>query len=240
MTGTTAAAEARLARLDWRKIEVMLAGEGHARTGPLLSADACEAIAGLFDDDGRFRATIEMARHGYGEGRYRYFAEPPPSPVGEFRTAFYARLAPIANAMTAAMGREERYPASLAAFRRRCHEAGQRCPTPLLLRYEAGGYNRLHRDLYGELSFPLQVAICLSRPGVDFTGGAFLLVEQSPRRQSRGEAIDLAQGEAVIFPTFERPVQGRRGTYRAAMRHGASRVLTGRRHVLGLIFHDAA
>ena len=181
-----------------------------------------------------------MARHGFGEGSYRYFAAPLPELVAELRAAFYARLAPIANEMTAAMGREERYPENLAAFAERCRAAGQTRPTPLLLRYEAGGYNRLHRDLYGELAFPLQVAICLSEPGVDFTGGAFLLFEQSPRRQSRGEAIDLVRGEAVVFPTFERPVQGKRGVYRAAMRHGASRILSGRRLVLGLIFHDAA
>ncbi len=232
--------ERTLDTLDWQAVEADLARLGHARLGPLLTGPACDALAGMFDDEARFRTTVEMARHGYGEGRYRYFADPLPAPVGDLRRDFYARLAPIANRMTAEMGRELDYPDTLDAFRARCRAAGQARPTPLLLRYETGGHNRPHRDLYGELHFPLQVAICLSRPGVDFTGGAFLLVEQSPRRQSRGEAIDLAQGEAVVFPTFERPVAGRRGTYRAAMRHGASRILSGRRHVLGLIFHDAA
>ncbi len=230
----------KIEKLDWNGIESDLSTLGHARLGPLLKPTDCVGLAAMFDDDARFRATVEMARHGYGEGRYRYFADPPPELVGGLRAAFYSHLTPIANRMTAAMGRAERYPATLEEFRGRCWAAGQGRPTPLLLRYDAGGHNRLHRDLYGELLFPLQVAICLSKPGVDFTGGAFLLVEQSPRRQSRGEAIDLVQGEAVIFPTFERPVAGRRGTYRAAMRHGASRVLTGRRHVLGLIFHAAA
>ena len=232
--------EQALDELDWEAVETDLAGLGHARVGPLLTERACKAFAAMFDDEARFRATIDMTRHGYGEGRYRYFADPLPGPVADLRRDFYARLAPLANRMTAAMGRDLDYPDTLDAFRTRCRAAGQAQPTPLLLRYERGGHNRLHRDLYGELHFPLQVAICLSRPGVDFTGGAFLLVEQSPRRQSRGEAIDLAQGEAVIFPTFERPVAGRRGTYRAAMRHGTSRILSGRRHVLGLIFHDAA
>ncbi len=180
-----------------------------------------------------------MARHRFGEGDYAYFAEPLPPLVAALRTAFYRRLAALANRMAEQLGREVRYPPTLAAYRRRCRAAGQSKPTPLLLHYRAGGYNRLHRDLYGPLTFPLQAAVMLSRPGTDYEGGEFLLVENLPRQQSRGEAIRAERGEVVIFPVFERPVAGKRGTLRAAMRHGMSRLHRGERYVLGIIFHDA-
>lgn len=180
-----------------------------------------------------------MERHRFGVGRYGYYAEPLPAEVDALRTALYAELAPLANAMTAELGREERYPRTLAAYRRRCAAAGQTKPTPLLLRYESGGSNRLHQDLYGELAFPFQATALLSRPGRDFEGGSFLLVENRPRQQSLGEAVDLAQGELVIFPVRERPVAGARTMLRAQVRHGMSRVTRGERFALGILFHDA-
>ncbi len=216
------------------------AERGHARAGPLLAPAECRDLVRLFDDEARFRTTVEMARHRFGEGRYRYFAYPLPRLVGSLRQGLYRRLAPLANAMMAELGRAHRYPDRLDAFLEQCRAAGQGRPTPLLLRYEAGGYNRLHRDLYGEVLFPLQAAICLSKPELDFTGGAFLLVEQSPRMQARAEAIQLGQGEIIVFPTAERPVVGKRGFHRAQMRHGVSRITGGQRHTLGIIFHDAA
>lgn len=230
---------ARLAGLDWATIEAAVREQGYARTPKLLSAAECRSLIALYPDDGRFRSRVDMARHRFGEGDYAYFAEPLPPLVAALRAAFYRRLAPMANRMAEELGREARYPPTLAAYRRRCRAAGQSKPTPLLLHYRAGGYNRLHRDLYGPLTFPLQAAAMLSRPGADYEGGEFLLVENLPRQQSRGEAIRAGRGEVVIFPVFERPVAGKRGTLRATMRHGMSRLHRGERYVLGLIFHDA-
>lgn len=240
MTPMTRSIEERIAALHWPDIEAAVGERGYARTPRLLSAAECRSLTALYGDDQRFRARIDMARHGFGLGDYAYFAEPLPEPVAALRRALYARLAPLANRMTEAMGGEVRYPKTLDAYRRRCHAAGQRRPTPLLLRYRAGGYNNLHRDLYGELLFPLQAAAMLSRPGADYEGGEFLLVENRPRRQARGEAIAAEQGELLIFPVYERPVAGKRGILKAAMRHGVSRLHKGERYALGIIFHDAA
>jgi len=182
---------------------------------------------------------VVMQRHGFGQGEYQYFDHPLPPAVASWRSALYARLAPLANAWAAAMGQPADFPADHAAYLARCHAAGQLRPTPLLLRYVEGDYNCLHQDLYGELQFPLQLTVLLSRPGEDFTGGEFVLTEQRPRMQSRAEVVSLAQGEAVIFAVNQRPVAGTRGTYRVTMRHGVSRVRSGRRHTLGIIFHDA-
>jgi len=239
-----AVAAARVAGLDWAAVGAALDERGLARAGTVLTADEAAATAALFDDSARFRSTVVMPRHGYGEGVYRYFDYPLPAAVAALRAAFYERLAPVANRWQAALGEVDRgagaYPAALADYLARCRAAGQARATPLLLSYEAGGYNRLHQDLYGTEAFPLQVAIALDRPGVDYDGGALLVVEQSPRRQSRGEAIVPAQGEAVVFATRVRPARGRRGVYRAQLRHGVATVTRGRRRTLGLIFHDAA
>jgi hypothetical protein len=230
----------RLAALRWEAIEEDIRARGYARTSRLLTAAECNALIAFYPDDASFRSRVRMDRHNFGEGDYAYFAEPLPELVAALRIELYARLAPVANRMMADLGREARYPRTLGAYRRRCHAAGQRKPTPLLLHYGAGGYNRLHRDLYGELVFPLQVMVMLSRPGRDFEGGAFLLVENRPRQQSLGEAVLPERGELVIFPVNERPVAGRRGTLRATMRHGVSRVHAGERFTLGVIFHDTA
>ena len=194
----------------------------------------------MYDDDARFRKRIVMENHGYGRGEYKYFAYPLVDPIGALRETLYPALAEVANLWRARSGLEQIFPPTLAAWIDRCHAAGQNRPTPLLLRYEAGGFNCLHQDLYGELVFPLQVAILLDRPGQDFEGGEFMLVEQRPRAQSRGDIVRLRQGEAVIFPVRERPVAGKRGFYRSAMRHGVATIVSGRRHTLGIIFHDAA
>lgn len=231
--------EARVAALDWSALEAALDGDGFATTPPVLTPGECTALAALFADARRFRTRVDMARFRFGLGEYRYFARPLPRLVTALRTAFYRRLAPLANRWAAALGAPLRYPAELPAWLARCAAAGQTRPTPLLLRYTAGGYNCLHRDLYGPLVFPLQVTIGLGRPGEDHVGGEFLLVEQRPRAQSRGSAIVLGQGEAVVFPTRERPVAGTRGVYRAGMRHGVSCVRAGERFTLGLVFHDA-
>lgn len=237
---TETALRKRIRALDWPAIETAIAERGYARTRPVLTAATCRTLAALYPDDSRFRSRIDMARYRFGAGDYGYFAEPLPAVVAALRGALYQHLAPIANRMTAELGAEPRYPKSLEAYRRRCREAGQTKPTPLLLRYTAGGYNCLHRDLYGELLFPLQATIMLSRRGVDYEGGEFLLVENRPRQQSRGEAIAAEQGEMLIFPVYERPVEGKRGMLRAAMRHGVSRIHAGERYALGIIFHDAA
>ncbi|WP_316976373.1 2OG-Fe(II) oxygenase [Shumkonia mesophila] len=229
----------RVSRVDWPAVAAELAGQGAAMLGTLLAPDECREIAALYADDGRFRNRIVMARHGFGQGEYKYFAYPLPGPIGDLRTALYARLAPVANQWNERMGLGERYPADHEEFLARCHEAGQIRPTPLLLRYETGDYNCLHQDLYGELAFPLQVVILLSEPGKDFTGGEFVLTEQRPRMQSRPEVVALGQGEAAVFAVHHRPVAGTRGVYRVNMRHGVSRVRSGRRHTLGVIFHDA-
>jgi hypothetical protein len=228
-----------LARIDWPGVEAALDRDGFALLERLLTPRECGAIARLFDDDARFRSTVDMARHRFGEGRYRYFAAPLPPAVAALRAGLYPRLAPVANRWAEALGEARRFPPTLARYLAECAANGQRRPTPLVLRYWPGGWNALHQDLYGELVFPLQVTVMLDRPDVDFTGGEFLLVEQRPRMQSRGHAIALAQGDAVVFACRTRPASGTRGTYRVGVRHGVSTVRTGRRTTLGVIFHDA-
>ena len=225
---------------DWHRIEAELDETGCAVTAPLLDADACAALRACYDSEDLFRPKVVMARHGFGRGEYKYFAYPLPKQVEALRTALYPRLVPIANRWEAALGRERRFPEDHAGFLETCHSAGQGKPTPLLLRYGPGDYNCLHQDLYGEQVFPLQVAILLSAPGAEFTGGEFVLTEQRPRMQSRVEVVPLTQGSGVIFAVNERPVRGTRGPYRVKMRHGVSRLRTGSRHSLGVIFHDAA
>ena len=227
------------AGIDWTDAAVELDAHGCAIVGPLLSPKECRAISDLYGADEPFRNRIVMARHGFGRGEYKYFAYPVPSTIAELRATLYPELAQIANRWNAQMGVAVQYPAAHEAFLQRCHEAGQTKPTPLLLQYGAGDYNCLHQDLYGEHVFPLQIAILLSEPGTEFTGGEFLLTEQRPRMQSRAEVVPLRQGEGVIFPVHHRPVQGTRGIYRVNMRHGVSRVRSGQRHTLGIIFHDA-
>ncbi len=238
-SGRDAPLPARIAALDWARIAAELDTHGCATTGPLLAADDCAALAARYDDDVHFRSRIVMARHGFGRGEYKYFAYPLPDAVAALRTALYPPLAEIANRWNEALGTAVRFPPDHAAFLARCHAAGQTRPTPLLLRYGEGDYNCLHQDLYGEHVFPLQLTMLLSRPGIDFTGGEFLLTEQRPRMQSRAEVVPLGFAEGVIFPVHHRPVAGTRGTYRVTMRHGVSRVRSGRRHTLGVIFHDA-
>ena len=228
----------RIAALDWSGIADALDGHGYATTPPLLTGAECRALIEGYDDADRFRSRVVMARHGYGRGEYQYYAYPLPTLIGELRAALYPALAGIANRWSAALGMAG-FPADHAGFLARCHAAGQWRPTPLLLRYGPGDYNCLHQDLYGDLHFPLQAAILLSRPGEDFTGGEFVLTEQRPRMQSRAEVVTLHQGEAVVFATNQRPVAGTRRTYRVAMRHGVSRLHAGHRHTLGIIFHDA-
>ena len=235
-----AAASARLAAPDWARLAHDLDDRGCAVVPALLSREECRAHAALYAEPAHFRSRVVMARHGYGRGEYRYFTYPLPSLVAELRTTLYPPLARIANLWQAAMKFETRFPPLHADFLARCHAAGQRRPTPLLLQYEAGDYNCLHQDLYGEHVFPLQLAILLSQPGEDFAGGEFVLTEQRPRMQSRVEVVPLAQGDAVIFAVRQRPMQGSRGNYRVNLRHGVSRVTQGRRHTLGIIFHDAA
>jgi hypothetical protein len=230
----------RLARCDWAAVGQRLDEAGSASLGVLLGARECRALAKLYAAERRFRSTIDMARHRFGEGQYRYFAAPLPELVAELREAAYVHLAPLANRWMERLGRAERYPARLDAFLAACHARGQTRPTPLLLRYTAGGFNCLHQDLYGAIAFPLQIVVLLSRPGGDFRGGELLLVEQRPRSQSRGEAIALRQGEALVFPNRFRPVAGARGDYRVVVRHGVSPVRAGERTSLGIIFHDAA
>jgi hypothetical protein len=205
----------------------------------LLDAADCRALAALYENEARFRSRVIMARHGYGQGEYKYFAYPLPDLVARLRGALYERLAPIANRWNEALRLAPRYPAAHADFLERCHRAGQTKPTPLLLRYAAGDYNRLHQDLYGEHVFPLQATILLSAPEQDFTGGEFVLVEQRPRMQSRAEIVPLAQGDAVVFAVHHRPAAGARGFHRVILRHGVSRLRSGHRMTLGVIFHDA-
>jgi uncharacterized protein len=229
-----------LEEFDWSAIGAELDGQGWAILPKLLAPEACEAIAGLYDQGEGFRSHIVMARHGFGRGEYRYFAYPLTPLVASLRSALYAPLAPIANRWHARMGMEARFPADHAAFLARCHAASQIRPTPLLLRYGPGDYNCLHQDVYGAHVFPLQAAILLSEPGAAFEGGEFVLTEQRPRMQSRAMVVPLGQGDAVIFAVNSRPVEGTRGTYRVKLRHGVSALRAGRRHTLGLIFHDAA
>jgi uncharacterized protein len=229
----------RVQALDWSRIENDLASQGSAVLQGLLSLEECREITAFYPDDTRFRSRIVMGRHGFGRGEYKYFAYPLPDLLEGFRTALYPRLAPVANRWNELMRIDVRYPARHADFLDLCHEAGQTRPTPLLLQYEAEDYNCLHQDLYGDLAFPLQVAILLSEPGRDHTGGEFVLTEQRPRMQTRAEVAPLRQGDGLIFPVHHRPVRGTRGSYRVNMRHGVSRVRSGRRHTLGIIFHDA-
>jgi uncharacterized protein len=230
---------ARVSSLDWGLIAAELNAHGCAVIRALLQADECASLTSIYSDDTRFRSRVVMARHGFGRGEYKYFSYPLPPIVEMLRTALYPPLVVVANDWNAHLGLDVRYPTAHAAFLQRCHSAGQTRPTPLLLQYAAGDYNCLHQDVYGEHVFPLQATCLLSRPGVDFTGGEFALTEQRPRMQSRLEVVPLDQGDAVIFAVRERPVQGTRGWYRVNLRHGVSRVRSGHRHTLGVIFHDA-
>jgi uncharacterized protein len=225
--------------VDWPRIETSLDECGYATIPHLLSPASCRALASLYFDDARFRSRIVMTRHGFGKGEYKYFDHPLPDIVTALRSMLYPRLVPIANRWMSILGIDVRYPPHHAAFIRRCHAAGQLRPTPLLLQYGADDYNCLHQDLYGEHVFPLQVAVLLSQPGRDFSGGEFVLTEQRPRMQSRVEVVPLTQGDAAIFAVSQRPVQGTRGAYRVNMRHGVSRLRSGHRYTLGIIFHDA-
>ena len=232
-------AEARVAAYDWQAVTGDLGNYGCAVLKKFLSPEECRGIAALYPDESHFRSCIQMARHGFGKGEYRYFKYPLPDLLGRVRTALYPRLATVANEWNGRMGIGERYPAAHASFLKRCHDAGQTRPTPLLLQYVAGDFNCLHQDLYGDLAFPIQVAILLSEPGKDFTGGEFVLTEQRPRMQSRAEVVPLRQGDAVAFAVHNRPVRGSKGNYRVNLRHGVSRVRSGMRHTVGIIFHDA-
>lgn len=228
-----------MAALDWAVIEADLDAHGCAVVPALLDDAACAALAASYAEPSLFRSRVVMERHGFGRGEYRYFSYPLPDRVARLRSGLYPPLAAIANRWHAALAIDSRFPPSHADFIARCHAAGQLRPTPLLLQYQAGDYNCLHQDLYGEQVFPLQVAVLLSTPGEDFTGGEFVLTEQRPRMQSRAEVVPLQRGDAVIFPVNLRPVNGARGPYRVAMRHGVSRLRSGSRHTLGIIFHDA-
>jgi hypothetical protein len=232
--------EERLGRVAWQGVEDQLDELGYATTGPLLSAEECRGVAEMYDQAARFRSRIVMRRHAFGEGEYQYFAHPLPELVAGLRRLTYPHLVGIANRWQEALGLSQRYPEDLGAYLAACHAAGQTRPTPLLLKYGPGDYNRLHQDLYGALNFPLQMAILLSAPGRDFEGGEFVLAEQRPRTQLRAEVVPLGQGEAVIFAVNFRPTRGSRGFYRLSMRHGVSRIRAGARYTLGIIFHDAA
>jgi uncharacterized protein len=240
MTATTAASLAdRVQSLDWEELRDQFESRGFAVTSPLLGAGECRELADLFDG-GRFRSTIDMARHRFGDGRYRYFDHPLPAAIQELRASFYPRLAPIANDWSARLGGDaDAFPLSHDELLQRCRDAGQARPTPLILRYGEGDWNALHQDLYGEVYFPFQVLTVLSESGVDFEGGQFVLVEQRPRAQSRAHVLDPPQGAFVIFPTRERPNEGKRGYHRVGLRHGVSTITSGSRTALGVIFHDA-
>jgi hypothetical protein len=224
---------------DWARLADELDARGHAVLESVLSEEQCRALAALYPRDDSFRSRVVMERHGFGRGEYKYFGYPLPDAIARLRTGIYPQLAPIANRWNEALGIATRFPEEHAHFIERCHAAGQRRPTPLLLRYGADDYNCLHQDLYGEHVFPLQLTILLSEPGRDFTGGEFVLAEQRPRMQSRAEVVPLHQGDAVVFAVQHRPVHGRRGVYRVNLRHGVSRVRSGERHTAGIIFHDA-
>jgi uncharacterized protein len=230
---------ARVAAIDWTQAGSDLDAQGCAVLKGLLSAEECRALAALYSEERHFRSRVVMGRHGFGRGEYKYFSYPLPKLIAELRPALYAPLRVVADRWNEAMGIDIRYPESHDAFLRRGHAAGQVRPTPLLLQYGPGDYNCLHQDLYGEHVFPLQVAILLSEPGPDFSGGEFVLTEQRPRMQSRAEVVPLLQGDAVAFAVHHRPVQGTRGFYRVNMRHGVSRIRSGHRHTVGVIFHDA-
>jgi uncharacterized protein len=232
-------AHVKLTNVDWPRIARELDDSGAAMVPGLLSPAECLSLVTMYPDNSQFRSRVVMARHGFGRGEYKYFDYPLPALVQDLREKLYPHLAPIANRWNEAMNIEVRYPASHAEYLDRCHAAGQLRPTPLLLQYGVGDYNCLHQDLYGEHVFPLQVAILLSQPGADFSGGEFVLTEQRPRMQSRPEVVPLQQGDAVVFAVHHRPVRGAHGIYRVNMRHGVSRVRGGHRHTVGLIFHDA-
>ena len=225
---------------DWGDIASSLDEHGTAVMDGLLTPAECAGIAGLYAEEAHFRSHVHMARHGFGRGEYRYFGYPLPGLVAALRTSLYRRLAPIANRWNERLGLDSRYPPHHGDFIAQCRAAGQARPTPLILQYGPGDFNCLHQDLYGNLAFPLQVAVLLSEPGTDFTGGEFVLTEQRPRMQSRAEVVPLRKGDAVVFAVHQRPVQGTKGVYRVNMRHGVSRVRSGSRHTLGIIFHDAA
>jgi len=225
--------------IDWSAVAAALNGQGSAVVERLLEPAECRSLAALYCKDGLFRSRVVMSRHGFGRGEYQYFSYPLPDLVAQLRAAFYPHLAPIANRWNELLNRDVQYPTQHAEYLKRCAEAGQVRPTPLLLQYAAGDYNCLHQDLYGEHVFPLQVAVLLSQPGEDFTGGEFVLTEQRPRMQSRAEVVPLRRGDAVIFAVHHRPVKGVRGMYRVNLRHGVSRIRSGHRHTLGVIFHDA-
>lgn len=240
---TTLASSMRIAErvkaLDWERISQDLDAQGNALIEHLLSPSECQALADLYSKDDIFRSRVVMGRHGFGRGEYKYFSYPLPELIANLRTAVYPQLVPIANRWNTALDIEVRFPAQHDEFLERCHQAGQVRPTPLLLQYEADDYNCLHQDLYGEHVFPLQLAILLSEPGKDFTGGEFVLTEQRPRMQSRPMVVPLRQGDGVVFAVHQRPVQGTRGVYRVNLRHGVSRIRSGHRHTAGIIFHDA-
>lgn len=235
-----AAVTERLGTVDWLRISSELDARGNTRLPALLSPDECRLLVNGYDDGARYRSRVVMARHGFGQGEYKYYSYPLPPLVQELRGALYPRLVAVANRWAQTLGLGIRYPESHEEFLARCHAAGQSRPTPLLLRYEADDYNCLHQDLYGEHVFPLQVALLLSEPGRDFSGGEFVMTEQRPRMQSRPEVVQLRQGDAAVFAAHQRPMQGARGIYRVQLRHGVSRLHSGRRHTLGIIFHDAA
>jgi hypothetical protein len=230
---------ARIAALDWTRIEREVSERGFAPTGRVLAPSECRALIAIYPERERFRSRIDMERLRFGRGEYKYLARPLPPLIEALRAELYRKLAPIANRWAEALGERERYPAVLGDFLERCRQGGQDKPTPLLLRYQAGGFNCLHQDLYGEIAFPLQFTCVLSRRGHDYDGGELLFVEQCPRAQSRGDTVALEQGEGVIFANRYRPIKGARGYYRAAMRHGVTTLRSGVRHALGIIFHDA-
>jgi uncharacterized protein len=232
--------EARASGCDWERVSGDLDLAGSAVLPALLSAEECDALAELYPAEERFRSRVVMAKHGFGRGEYKYFRYPLPQPVASLRTALYPHLVRVANRWNEALALDVRYPATHEEFLARCRAAGQTRPTPLLLRYQAGDYNCLHQDVYGDHVFPLQVAILLSQPGRDFTGGEFVMTEQRPRMQSRAEVVPLHQGDAVVFTVRSRPVRGTRGVYRVNIRHGVSRLRSGIRFVAGIIFHDAS
>jgi uncharacterized protein len=230
----------RIAGIDWPRVAADLDAQGWAILPGLLSHAETDSVASLYGREDGFRSRVVMARHGYGRGEYRYFSYPLPPLVEALRTTAYPRLAPIANGWQARMGKEVRFPDEHAAFLARCHDAGQTRPTPLLLQYGPGDYNCLHRDLYGEHVFPLQIAILLGEPGADFTGGEFVMTEQRPRMQTRPMVLPLRKGDGAVFAVAARPVKSVRGDYQVKLNHGVSQLRSGRRHTLGVIFHDAA
>jgi uncharacterized protein len=239
LTETHQSITERVDAIDWQQVSQDLDAQGHAMLDHLLSPEECRTMASLYTRDDIFRSQIVMAQHGFGSGEYKYFSYPLPQLVAQFRTTVYPQLVPIANRWNEAMNIDVRYPVQHAGFIERCHQAGQTRPTPLLLKYEADDYNCLHQDLYGEQVFPLQLAILLSEPAKEFTGGEFVMTEQRPRMQSRPMVVPLRQGDGVVFAVNNRPVQGKRGVYRVKLRHGVSRIRSGDRHTLGIIFHDA-